>query len=325
LDTIVTRLSEIGFQHKRRDATPIKRPEAEETDKERGMFKMGLITDQVSMDFEKALQFIKEQELEFVEIHALWNKNIEELDKDEVSRAKKLVDAHGLKVAIISSTLFLQCRLEENGKAFKSIDDYFITIEGNYGTHLKALERCISLADIFGCDKIRTFGFIKEHDLREDEAVSKIAEAMKKPVDMVERAGLTLVLENCPHTYLTYGSLTKRVIEVLGSKRFKALWDPGNALRSGGSVYPADYESVRPHIAHIHAKDLNVGGKPLIVPLGEGQIDYKGIFGSLLADGYDGIVSIEPEYVDKKGGRPEGCRRSIHGVRRILSSLGAST
>ncbi len=113
------------------------------------MFKVGIITDQVSMDFEESLKFIKEQELEFIEIHALWNKNIEELDKEEVSRARKLVDAYGLKVSLISSTLFLQCHLEEKGRAFKSFDDYFITIEGDYGTHLKALDRCISLADIF--------------------------------------------------------------------------------------------------------------------------------------------------------------------------------
>lgn len=289
------------------------------------MFKIGLITDQVSMDFEEALKFIREQGLEYIEIHALWNRNVEELEKEEALRAKKLVDAHGLKVSLISSTLFLQCHLEESGKAFKSIDDYFITIEGDYRTHLNALGRCIALADLFGCDKIRTFGFIKERDLSDDKAVSKIAEAMKEPVGMVERAGLTLVLENCPHTYLTHGSQTKRVIDEVGSKRFRALWDPGNALRSGGSAYPADYGIVRPYIAHIHAKDLIIGEKPRMVPLGEGEVDYRGIFGSLLADGYDGIVSIEPEYVDKKGGRPEGCRRSLHGVRRILSSLGVST
>jgi sugar phosphate isomerase/epimerase len=288
------------------------------------MFKIGLITDQVSMDFEKALAFIKEQGMEYIEIHALWNKNIEELSDEEAARAKKLVDAAGLKVSNISSTLFLQCHLEGTGGGFESIDDYFITIEGDERAHLRALDRCIRLAGLFGCDKIRTFGFIKEREMEEGEAVERIAGKLKKPVETAERAGITLVLENCPHTHLTYGSLTGRVIEALGSKSFRALWDPANALRSGGKPYPDDYQSVRPYIAHVHAKDLLVDGKPRLVPLGEGTIDYRGIFASLLKDGFDGVVSIEPEYVDAKGGRPEGCRRSIAGAVRILSSLGAS-
>jgi sugar phosphate isomerase/epimerase len=274
------------------------------------------------MDFEKALKFIKDQGLEYIELHALWDKNIEELDDEAVSRAKKLVGAYGLKVSNISSTLFLQCSLEGDGADFGRIDDYFITIQGNERAHLAALERCIRLAGVFGCDKIRTFGFIKERELGVDDAVSRVAEKLKKPVEMAEREGLTLILENCPHTYLTYGSLTRRTIEELDSKSIRALWDPGNALRSGGSPFPEDYLSVRPFIAHVHAKDLAVDGRPRMVPLGEGMIDYRGILLSLAEDGYGGVVSIEPEYVAEEGGRPEGCRRSLQGVRRILSAVG---
>ena len=43
------------------------------------MFKIGIITDQVSMDFEEALQIIKEFGVRYIEIHSLWNKTIEEL------------------------------------------------------------------------------------------------------------------------------------------------------------------------------------------------------------------------------------------------------
>ncbi len=55
------------------------------------MFDIGIITDQVSMDFEKALRVIKECGLRFIEIHALWNKNIEDLIDDEIVQAQKLV------------------------------------------------------------------------------------------------------------------------------------------------------------------------------------------------------------------------------------------
>jgi len=144
------------------------------------MYKLGVITDQVSMDFEESLRFIKDLGLEYIEIHALWNKNIEELSDEEVAEAKRLVKKYDLKVSLISSTLFLQCHLDESDKGFESIDDYFITISGDYNTHLKALQRCIELCDIFDSDKLRTFGFIQEKEYDDEVVVQKIVEKLKK-------------------------------------------------------------------------------------------------------------------------------------------------
>jgi L-ribulose-5-phosphate 3-epimerase len=286
------------------------------------MYKIGTITDQVSMNFEYALNFIKELGLEYIEIHALWNKNIEELTDDEVAEAKRLVNKYGLKVSIISSTLFLQCHLLESKKKFGPIDDYFITIAGDYDDHIKALKRCIELCEIFDTDKLRTFGFIKESSLDDDDALQKIKEKLQKPIEMVAKAGLMLLLENCPHTYLQFGALTKKVIEEIDSKNFRALWDPANALRSGGDPYPEDYSHIKKYIAHVHAKDVSLAGEVHMVPLGEGIIDYNGILKSLKKDGFDGVISLEPEFVDQVGGRPEGLRKSLEGIKRILGASG---
>ena len=49
-------------------------------------------------------------------------------------------------------------------------------------------------------------------------------------------------------------------------------------------------------------------------------IIYSEILKSLIDDGYDGIISLEPEYVDPQGGRPEGCRKSLSGIRKIIES-----
>jgi L-ribulose-5-phosphate 3-epimerase len=289
------------------------------------MLKIGTITDQADMDFEKALEFIKGLGMEYVELHALWNKNIEELNDEEVSEARKLLVKYGLKTSLISSTLFLQCHLFESEKEFGPIDDYFITIAGDYGFHMRALERCMKLCDVFDTDKMRIFGFIQEDPtINEDRAVEKVKESLAKPLEMVEKAGLTLVLENCPHTYLQFGSLTSRVIEEIDSKHFRALWDPANAMRSGGKPYPEDYRNISQYIEHVHAKDISLDGELHMVPLGEGVIDYRGIVQSLMKDGFSGVVSLEPEYVDEKGGRPEGLRKSYEGIKTILKELGVS-
>jgi sugar phosphate isomerase/epimerase len=227
-------------------------------------------------------------------------------------------------VSLISSTLFLQCRFDDDGRSnrwFTRIDDYFITITGDYASHLEALGRCVRLCDMFDTDKLRTFGFINESPMDDDDAVAKIFELLREPVETVEKAGLVLAMENCPHTYLQFGSLTRRVIDRIGSPHFRALWDPANAMRSGGVPFPQDYGCVRGSVVHVHAKDIAMEGGMHMVPLGEGVIDYSGILKSLREDGFGGVISLEPEYMDPKGGRPEGVRRSLVGIKSILKSL----
>jgi len=286
------------------------------------MLQLGMITDQVSMDLEYALRVIEELGIDYVEIHSLWNKTIENLSVAEARQAEKMIRKHGLEVSNISATLFLMCHLKRSEAEVVSFDDYFITKRGDYREHLKALEYCIELCEIFATDKIRIFGFRKEDPLDKETAVEMISEKLRDPVELAEKAGVTLILENCPHTYLRAGWQTGQVIERINSKNLKALWDPGNAFRIGTIPYPDDYEKIRKYVAHIHAKDLareNSGYQPVL--LGEGEIDYKEIIRKLVDDSYEGVISLEPEYEAKTGGRVESSKQSVIRIREILGSL----
>ena len=286
------------------------------------MLKIGIITDQVSMDFEYALKVISGLGIKYVEIHSLWNKTIEDLTQSEATQAQKLIKQFGLKVSNISSTLFLMCPLQESEKELETFDDYFITKMGDYEEHMRVLEYCIEFCEVFTTDKIRIFGFRREETLNEDMVVEMIKEKLQRPVELAEKKGVTLILENCPHTYPGSGSVTRKVIENINSSNLKALWDPGNALRTGKTPYPDDYRQIKEHILHIHAKDLtpeNSDYRP--VPLGEGKINYREIIKNLIDDGYKGVISLEPEYEDEAGGRVESSRQCLRGIRKVLDSL----
>lgn len=285
------------------------------------MFDLCVITDQVSMDLEYSLQYLQDLGVEWIEIHALWDKNIEELNEKEVEKAVSLVEKYGMRVSNISGTLFLCCPLSKTErKEYEPIDDYFITVQGDYTEHLEMHKRCLDLCKKFKTDKLRVFGFIEEQtDMNEDEMIATVAELFSEPVAMAEKEGITVLCENCPHTYLNKGYLVQKVIEKLGSPNLQALWDPGNTVRAGGTPFPDDYNTVKKSIGHIHLKDLTSEGK--MVPLGEGVLEYDKILGQLIKDGYPGTASLEPEYVAKKGGRPEGLRRAYESITRIIGSL----
>ena len=87
-------------------------------------------------------------------------------------------------------------------------------------------------------------------------------------------------------------------------------------------IIPDDYNQIKDYITHIHAKDISSDAEPHMVPFGEGSIDYSNILKSLVNDGFDGVISLEPEYVDPNGGRLEGYRKSLAGIRKLMDSLG---
>src|ERR1700756_571103 len=70
-------------------------------------FKLSVITDEITQDFGHALEVAaKEFRLGYVEIRALWNKNIVNLDEKELAEVRRLLDKYSLKVTDIASPLF---------------------------------------------------------------------------------------------------------------------------------------------------------------------------------------------------------------------------
>src|SRR5260370_31858020 len=71
------------------------------------VFKLSVITDEITQDFGHALEVAaKEFGVGFVEIRGLWNKNIVNLDEKEIAEAKALLGKYDLKVTDIASPLF---------------------------------------------------------------------------------------------------------------------------------------------------------------------------------------------------------------------------
>src|SRR6266567_2374516 len=69
-------------------------------------FKLGIITDELSGNLEEALPFIASYHLHWCELRELWGKNIMSLSKEELDRARKMIQKHDLQVSDIASPIF---------------------------------------------------------------------------------------------------------------------------------------------------------------------------------------------------------------------------
>jgi sugar phosphate isomerase/epimerase len=249
------------------------------------MFKKGVITDEISQDFNTAVDLALKYSLDGVEIRSVWEKGPHELDKKDISNIKKILEAANLQVCGISAPFF-KCSLED---------------ENEYNQHIEILKKCILLAEELKTKYIRGFTFWNNGSFETN--LEKIVSKFEKPIELLEKAGITLVLEMDPSVYASNASKLRTVIERVNSQSVKALWDPGNGIFDpcGETPYPYGYNLIKPYMVHMHLKDAKKleNGKVISVPIGEGQIPYKQQFKDLITDKYDGFVVLETHYRPK--------------------------
>ena len=66
------------------------------------MLNIGMITSEISQDFDYALQVISELGIDYIEIETLWDKSVGQLDADEINEAKQIIRSRGLRVCCLS-------------------------------------------------------------------------------------------------------------------------------------------------------------------------------------------------------------------------------
>lgn len=285
------------------------------------MFQVGIFPDEISQDFERALYVTaKEFGLKYVELRTLWNKNIIDLTEMDLKRAKRMIEKQGLLVSCIASP-FLKCRLRESTVK----GDTFFVEEKSYDEHFDILRHSIELAKMFSTKLVRCFSFWNEGEFNE-EILEEIISKFKKPLEIVKKEGIILALENENATNIRTGTQARRLLEEIDSPNLRLIWDPVNALFAGEIPYPDGYEKIKDEIVHVHIKDAarnKKTGEMECKPVGAGEIDFKGQFQALLNNRFEGVVSLENEYVPSTGDKEQGSRESFQGLKKILASLKA--
>ena len=280
--------------------------------------KLAVICDEISMDFEHALDVMGEYGVKSVELRSLWGSNIGDLTDEQAERVRAAVQARGMSVCCLASPFF-KCDLEgDEGGATGRVHQ---ATERGLAGQMELLDRLIRFAKFFETDLIRVFAFWRHGDMTED-IERRIVEAFAEPAAIAEKAGVILALENEHACYLGGGVETARVLDAIDSPAVRGLWDPGNAFCTGYEVpFPDGYEAMKPRLVHVHVKDPVLrDGRYGFVRMGEGDIDYMAQFRALKADGYSGYISLETHYKPDNDSE-KGSRQCLESLNRMLSEL----
>ena len=239
--------------------------------------RLGVITDEVSQDFEVALDFAKTYGLDCVELRSAYEKGPFDYTEEDILKIKALSDRYGIPVTAISSPMF-KCEYSEE----------------NIKLHTKKFKKLLGFAKILGAKKIRCFDFLK------NEGVSRemIREAYMEAYAAAEADGVSILIESEPTTNSQCCKDIKELVETVNRPLFKALYDPGNNIYATDEIpYPDGYLAIKDLLGHVHIKDAKrEGGETVATAVGEGAVDYPGIFKALKEAGYDGEVMLETHY-----------------------------
>lgn len=244
------------------------------------MFTRAVITDEISQDLDLAARTAREFGLDQLEIRTAWDVRIDNMSTAELDRVKQTAADHQLSVVCLA-TPFLKCDLGNSAE----LDE-----------HMQILRRSISAAHVLGAKIIRTFTFWRKGTLAEN--FTAIVQAYAEPARIAAGEGITLGIENEHACFAGTGRETAELIEAINSAAVKSVWDPGNAYWTGSEqAVPDGYERIKPHIAHVHLKDVVTrGGEMHATVLGEGEVGIARQLSLLADDGYSGCTSLETHY-----------------------------
>jgi len=287
-------------------------------------FKLAVINDEISQDFEQACQIAAVVfGLRWIELRSMWNKNLTELDENEVKVARKILEKHKLQVTDIASPLF---KADWPGAPRSSQSERRDQFHANFDAAAqdKLLERSISLAQSFNTDRIRCFDYWRLDDQKPYRAA--INAKLQQAAERCAKDNLILLLENEMSCNTATGEEAAAVLKAIPNKNFMLNWDPGNAAAIGSTPYPTGYQLLpKDRIGHCHCKD--VVGKPDHkydwAPVGGGIVDWVGQLQALQRDGFHYGLSLETHW--RGAGTPEASTRtSMEGLKKVLTKAGFS-
>jgi len=245
------------------------------------MYKLGVFTDEIDQDFQRAVDVALEFGLKGLEIRSVWDTSCEDLTPEQIARMKDIINGTRLVVCSIGSP-FYKCDIDSPEERAE---------------HLNILKRCIRLAGEFDCKVIRGFTFWRKG--KAADRWQEILDAYDEPARLAAEAGVAIGIENESATMIGTGEETARFIRELDRHSVRVTWDCANAHDDGEVPYPDGYEHVKDLICHVHLKDAWVNpetGKRENCPVGEGEIDIAGEFVALAKDGYEDYVSLETHW-----------------------------
>jgi len=288
-------------------------------------FKIGVISDEISQDFDHACYVIrKEYGLGYVELREVWGKNLQAISDAQIAEAQKVLTKYSLEVTDISSPLYKVDWPGAPPSPYGSKADLHGAAEASFKQQDEVLLRSIALAKQFKTNKVRCFDFWRIEDVQPYRAA--INDKLQQSAELAAKQNVMLVLENEFACNTATGREAAATLAGVPSRNLALNWDPGNAVMRGEfDAFPNGWDALpKDRIHHCHVKNAvkDATGKIVWSPVDVGYVDWVNQFRALEKIGYSNAVNLETHWTG--GGTPEQSSKiSWAGMKKDLELAGA--
>lgn len=216
--------------------------------------------------------------------------NLHEIPEESFERVVERLNQVGMRVCGFGSLI---------GNWAKKITDDFSITEAEVGRSIQRMKR-------LGTKLIRVMSYaVCRNDAGGDAQEQFAPERIRRMREVNQRfadEGLTVVHENC----MNWGGMSPTYVHRMAEAvpGMKWVFDTGNPVFIDDRDKPGQkqnswemYQAIKPHIAHVHVKDGrwdHARNDAVYTYPGEGDGQVERILADLLANGYEGLISIEP-------------------------------
>ena len=251
---------------------------------------------------ERQMDILEKNGIHMIEMRFVDGGHVIEKTAEELRILKEKLDKRGFSISSIGSPV---------GKS---------PIEEDFAIAKADFMKSVNAAKSLGSKYIRAFSFFmpKEKDpmLYADEVVRR----MKELVHIAEDNDLIYALENESAIFTDIPSRCMYVMNKIGSPCLKMVFDPGNFIRDHAKPYPDAYDLLKKHIGYFHIKDSTVTPQKF-VPSGEGVAEMGKLLTAAYADGFDGVLSVEPHLKYLEGlNDAQRFTKAVNALKKTLNS-----
>lgn len=237
--------------------------------------KISGFSDEIAEDTDTQFRALRRLGIGYFEPRGIDGKNISTLFDGEVKALREKMTAYGIRVSSIGSPI---------GK---------VRLEADFEEHFELFRRVVEIAGKLETKYIRMFSFY--HAGGENWTAAERTEVfgrLRRMIDYAAQRDVVLLHENEKDIY---GDTVERCVDLmreLGCDHFRAVFDPANFVQCGQDTREG-CRQLKEHIAYVHVKDaLLADGRVVPAGFGDGNVEY--VLKSLLTDGFDGFLSLEP-------------------------------
>ena len=237
--------------------------------------------DEIAEDLKTQIEVIKKLGISHIEMSGVNGKPLVEHSLEEVKEVKRQLDENQIKLSSIGSPI---------GK---------ILITEDFEEHFELYKKTVEIAKIMETPYIRMFSFFIPEGEEPEKYKSQVFERLQKFADYARDHQVVLLHENEKEIY---GDNAKRCLVIMQEfygVHFKAVFDFAYFVQCNQDTREA-YQLLKPYISYIHIKDAKAESG-IVVPAGYGDGNVEEILKSLLEEGYEGFLSLEPHLTDFTG------------------------